>query len=308
MNILVTGGAGYIGTLLIPMLLERGHKVTLYDNFMWGIKPVLHFAAHNNLDIITADVRDEKTLHKHTAGKDVIIHLAAIVGYPACAADPGRAISINVDGTRNVINGMNSKDQLLIFASTGSTYGKVDELCTEDTPIAPLTLYGSTKSEGEKMSLEAGGVGLRFATVFGLSPRLRLDLLVNDFTYQAIHQKQIVLYEGHFRRTFLHAKDAALSYLFTLDNFEKMRGSAFNIGDNSMNYTKRDIAHLLKNYLNYYLHEAAVGEDLDKRDYEVSYEKINALGYNVTINMNQGLEELIKVLAHIKLSNDWRNA
>lgn len=308
MNVLVTGGAGYIGTLLIPMLLERNYKVTLYDNFMWGIKPILHFANHKNLEIITADVRDEKALNAAAAGKDIIIHLAAIVGYPACAADPGRAISINVDGTRNIIKSMTSKEQLLIFASTGSTYGKVDGVCTEDTPIAPLTLYGSTKSEGERMSLEVGGIGLRFATVFGVSPRLRLDLLVNDFTYQALHQKQIVLYEGHFRRTFLHCKDAALSYLFSIDNAAQMRGSAFNIGDNSMNYTKRDITKILKNKINYYLHEANVGEDLDKRDYEVSYEKINQLGFNVSIDINEGIDELIKVLTHITLTNDWRNA
>ncbi len=308
MNILVTGGAGYIGTLLIPMLLERNYKVTLYDNFMWGIKPILHFANHKNLDIVTADIRDEKALKIAMKGQDVIIHLAAIVGYPACASDPGRAISINVEGTRNVVKSMTSNEQLLVFASTGSTYGKVDGICTEDTPIAPLTLYGSTKSQGEQMSLEVGGIGLRFATVFGVSPRLRLDLLVNDFAYQAIHQKQIVLYEGHFRRTFLHAKDAALSYLFTIDNYNQMRGCAFNIGDNSMNYTKRDIALILKKYLDYYLHEADVGEDFDKRDYEVSYEKINQLGYNISIDINEGIEELIKVLAHIKLTNGWRNA
>jgi nucleoside-diphosphate-sugar epimerase len=308
MNILVTGGAGYIGTLLIPMLLDRNYKVTLYDNFMWGIKPILHFANHKNLEIITADIRDEKMLNSAIKGKDVIIHLAAIVGYPACAADPGRAISINVEGTNNVAKSITSKDQLLIFASTGSTYGKVDGICTEDTPIAPLTLYGSTKSQGEKMSLEVGGIGLRFATVFGISPRLRLDLLVNDFSYQAIHQKQIVLYEGHFRRTFLHARDAALSYLFSIDNFAQMRGNAYNIGDNSMNYTKRDIAQTLKSYINFYLHEANVGEDLDKRDYEVSYEKINQLGFHISIDMNEGIEELIKVLTHIKLTNDWRNA
>lgn len=307
MKIFVTGGSGYIGSLLVPMLLEKGHKVTIYDNFMWGMQPILHFANHQNLQIVTGDVRNAEQMKPYIAESDCIIHLAAIVGYPACASDPGRAISINVDGTRNIIESM-SKSQQIIFASTGSTYGKVDGLCTEDTPIAPLTLYGSTKSEGERMSLEIGGVGLRFATVFGVSPRLRLDLLVNDFAYQALHQKQIVLYEGHFRRTFLHARDAALSYLFTIDNYDKMRGEAFNIGDNKMNYTKKQIAHKLKDYLNFYLHEADVGEDLDKRDYEVSYEKINNLGFDISINLEQGIEELIKILKHIQISNQWRNA
>jgi len=307
MKILVTGGSGYIGSLLIPLLLERGNKVTIFDNYLWGVRPILHYANDKNLEIVTGDVRDENVIKPYIAQSDVIIHLAAIVGYPACASDPARAISTNVDGTRNIVRNM-SKHQQLIFASTGSTYGKVDGVCDENTPIAPLTLYGFTKSEGEKMSLEVGGVGLRFATVFGLSPRLRLDLLINDFVYQAVHQKQIVLYEGHFRRTFLHSRDAAQSYLFTLDNYDKMQGEAFNIGDDKMNYTKKQIALVIKNYLNFYLHEADIGEDLDKRDYEVSYEKINNLGFKITIDLNEGIEELIKVLKHITLTNEWRNA
>ncbi len=196
----------------------------------------------------------------------------------------------------------------MIFASTGSTYGKVEGICTEETPIDPLTLYGSTKWEAEQMVRDAGGVSLRFATVFGVSPRLRLDLLVNDFVHQALHNKQIVLYEGHFRRTFLHVQDAANSYLLAIDRFDDMAGEAFNIGDNSMNYTKREIAMKIREHLDYYLHEADVGEDLDKRDYEVSYDKIHALGFNNTINLNDGVLELIKVLSHLQVTNEWRNA
>ena len=307
MKILVTGGAGYIGSILIPSLLERNYKVNLYDSFMWGIRPILHFANHPNLEVTTGDVRDENLLKKYIADADLVIHLAAIVGFPACASDPGRAISINLGGTKNVVNNL-SPEQNLIFASTGSTYGKVDGICTEDTPIAPLTLYGSTKSEAEKICMDAGGVSLRFATVFGIAPRLRLDLIINDFIYQAIHARQIVLYEGHFRRTFLHAKDAADSYLFAIDNYAKMTGQAFNIGDNSMNYTKREIAKIIQKYVDYYLYEADVGEDLDKRDYEVSYEKINNLGFTSKIDIYQGVQELVKVLKHIVIKNDWRNA
>lgn len=306
MNILVTGGAGYIGTLLIPKLLERNYKVKLFDTFIYGVKPILHFASHPNLEVITGDIRDKAAISKEVAGSDLIIHLAAIVGYPSCAADPLRAVSTNVEGTQNITSVM-SGNQQLIFASTGSTYGKVDGTCDEDTPIAPLTLYGSTKSEAEKLCLGVGGVGLRFATVFGISPRLRLDLLVNDFVYQALHNKQIVLYEGHFRRTFLHALDAAESYLFTIDNYPQMKGQAFNVGDDSMNYTKREIAHIIKDYLNYYLHEADVGEDLDKRDYEVSYERINKLGFSTKVGINEGIGELVKVLKHIKFFDEWRN-
>ena len=188
-------------------------------------------------------MRDEEVVKQALDQQDLVIHLAAIVGYPACAADPGRAVSTNVDGTRNIVK--NLAGRKLIFASTGSTYGKVDGICNEDTPIDPLTLYGSTKWEAEQLVTAAGGVALRFATVFGASPRLRLDLLVNDFVYQALHNRQIILYEGHFRRTFLHSQDAARSYLFAIDYYDKMSGQAFNVGDDSMNYTNREVAQLI---------------------------------------------------------------
>jgi nucleoside-diphosphate-sugar epimerase len=307
MKILVTGGAGYIGTLLIPQLLDKGHKVKLFDNFMWGVKPILHFAAHNNFEIESGDVRDKEAIRTAVNGCDVVIHLAAIVGYPACAADHNRAVTTNLDGTRNIVESL-SKDQKILFASTGSTYGKVEGVCTEETPIDPLTLYGKTKWESEKLVRDVGGVSLRFATVFGAAPRLRLDLLVNDFIYQAIHNKQIVLFEGHFRRTFLHSKDAAKSYLFTLDNLDKMAGESYNVGDNKMNYTKKQVAFEIAKKIDYYLHEADVGEDMDKRDYEVSYEKINSLGYAADISLQDGIDELVKILKHITVINEWRNA
>jgi len=305
MRILVTGGAGYVGSILVPMLLQRGHDVVLFDAFIWGVKPILHFATHPRVEIITGDIRDRNAIGSAMRRCDVVLHLAAVVGYPACAADRERAISTNVDGTRNIVEQLG--DQELIFASTGSTYGKVEGICTEDTPIDPLTLYGSTKWQAERMVTERGGVALRFATVFGVSPRLRLDLLVNDFVYSALHNKQIVLYEGHFRRTFLHVVDAARSYLFAMDHFEQMAGEAFNVGDGSMNYTKRQVALAIKKHIDYYLHEADVGEDLDKRDYEVSYEKINRLGFQARIGLDAGIRELIKVLRHIRITSEWRN-
>ena len=276
MRILVTGGAGYIGSLLVPMLLKRDYKVALFDSLVWGMKPILHFASHPNLSIITGDIRDKEAITSAVRESDCVIHLASIVGYPACAADPARAVSVNVDGTRNIVEAVT--DQKLIFASTGSTYGKVDGICTEETPIAPLTLYGSTKWEAERLVTGAGGVALRFATVFGVAPRLRLDLLVNDFVYQALHNRQIVMYEGQFRRTFLHAADAARAYCFTLDRYDKLAGQAVNVGDASMNYSKRQVARIIREYVDYYLHEADIGEDQDKRDYEVSYDKIHRLG------------------------------
>jgi len=306
MKILVTGGAGYIGSTLIPMLLERKYEVVLFDTFMWGVKPILHFATDPNLSIITGDVRDKNQLKEAIKGCDMVIHLAAIVGYPACASDPDRARTTNVNGTKNLIDLLDGRD--LIFASTGSTYGKVEGICTEETPIDPLTLYGSTKWEAENMITDFGGVGLRFATVFGTSPRLRLDLMVNDFVYQALHNRQIILYEGHFRRTFLHVWDAANVYPFTIDNLEKMKGGAYNVGNEAMNFTKRDVAQKINDYIDYYLHEADIGEDKDKRDYEVSYEKIKKLGYQTQIDMDDGIRELIKILRHIHIKSEWKNA
>jgi len=287
------------------MLLKRDHRVVLFDALDWGMKPILHFATHPNVTIVRGDIRDREAVTPLVREAEVVMHLAAIVGYPACAADPVRARSVNVDGTRNVVESLDG--QKLIFASTGSTYGKVDGICTEETAIAPLTLYGSTKWESEKVVTATESVALRFATVFGISPRLRLDLLVNDFVHQALHNKQIILYEGQFRRTFLHVADAARSYLFALDHYDRLAGQPVNVGDESMNYTKRDIATLIGEYVDYYLHEADVGEDQDKRNYEVSYEKIRNLGFETTITLRQGIEELIKVLAHIKITNEWRN-
>jgi len=274
---------------------------------MWGFKPILHFASNDNLKIIKGDVRDKNLIAEEVKKHDIILHLAAIVGYPACAADPNRAETTNVGGTRNICDTI-SNNQKLIFASTGSTYGKVNEICTEKTPINPLSLYGKTKWEAEKIVLEKGGVGLRFATVFGVSPRLRLDLLINDFVYQAIHNKQIVLFEGYFRRTFLHVQDAVSSYPFTIDNYDRMRGKAFNVGDENMNYTKKAVALSIQEKVDYFLYEADIGEDLDKRDYEVSYDKIKNLGYRAKINLKDGIEELIKVLTPLTITNEWRNA
>ena len=306
MKILVTGGSGYIGSLLLPRLLNN-HEVILYDNFSFGLRSILHFVSNKNLTIVKGDVRDREKIQEAMKGVDIVVHLAAIVGYPACAADPHRATTINVEGTRNIVEGL-AEGQKMIFASTGSTYGKVDGICDENTPIAPLTLYGSTKAEAEKLVLGVNGVGLRFATVFGVSPRIRLDLLVNDFIHQAIHSRQIVLYESSFRRTFLHVSDAVRSIEFTIENYEKMSGQAFNVGDESMNFTKKDIADLIKEKVDYYLHEAAIGEDLDKRDYEVSYKKIKDLGYQAKTTIHEGMDELVKVLKYLTIYNEWRNA
>lgn len=306
MHVLVTGGAGYLGSLLVPKLLERGDRVTVLDNFLWGVDALLPVAAHKSLNIVKGDVRDQRAVRDIVKTVDAVVNLAAIVGYPACAANPTEARTVNLDGARNVAENL-SPHQMFIQASTGSTYGAVDEICTEDTPINPLTLYGETKAEAEKFCLDKAGVPLRFATVFGVSPRLRLDLLVNDITHQAVQYGSFVMYEGHARRTFLHSTDAAASVVFTLANYERMSGRPYNVGDESLNYTKSQVAELIKEQHNYYLHRADVGEDKDKRDYAVSYERIKALGYRAQVSMEEGIAELVKVCRVIHEKSNYRN-
>ncbi|XP_028402743.1 uncharacterized protein LOC114541121 [Dendronephthya gigantea] len=296
-HVLVTGGAGYLGSTLVPLLLGSGYHVTVYDSFRWGASSLLHLADNPHLRIVRGDVLDRAHLKKNIQKCDAVVHLAAIVGYPACERSPELAKQVNEQGTRNVVELMET-DQKLIYASTGSCYGAVvDGLCTEDTPISPLTLYGSTKASGESVALQAGAVCLRLATVFGVAPRLRLDLLVNDLTNKALTLKHFDVYEGHFRRTFLHVKDAARAFLFALKNFKRMRNDVFNVGDECMNMSKIDVAHVIQTRVkNCKITKSSNGQDKDKRNYEVSYEKIRRLGYQSTISVEEGVDELLKVL------------
>jgi nucleoside-diphosphate-sugar epimerase len=308
-RVLITGGAGYIGSMLAPMLLAEGHQVTIFDSLVYGALPLLGFSIEPNLQIIKGDVRDAPAVARAVKENDWILHLAAVVGYPACAADPHLSTTTNLDGTRNVVEAM-GKSQRLIFASTGSTYGKIEGVATEETPIAPLTLYGKTKRDAEMVIRDSNKehVILRFATVFGSSPRMRIDLLVNDFVYQALHNRQIVLFEGYFRRTFLHSRDAAAVYPFAMANFDRMCGNVYNVGDESMNYTKRDIALKIKEYVDYYLHEAEIGTDPDQRDYEVDYSRLRSLGFRAKVGLDEGILELVKILRVLTISNPLRNA
>ena len=307
MKILVTGGAGYIGSLLVPKLLEKFNcKVTIIDYLSFGISPILYFISDPRVTFIYGDVRDEKLMNAHISNHDAIIHLAAIVGFPACSKDPNLALTINQEATLMLTKKI-KPGQKLIYASTGSSYGAIKGVCDESTPINPLTLYGKTKAIAEKACLEVGGVGLRFATVYGVSPRMRLDLLINDFVYQAIHNKHIILFEGRFRRTFMHIKDIISSIIFSLENFEKMTGETYNIGTSTGNYTKLEIAKLIKERVDYHLYQSDVGHDADQRDYEVSYNKVEKLGFKCQIDLIDGLNELIKVSPLIKMTSQWKN-
>ena len=228
-KVLITGGAGYIGTSLIPQVLNEGYQVTVFDNLIHGGNQLLPFFNHPNFEFVKGDIRDANQLKNVVKGKDIIIHLAAIVGFPACRMNPELAKEINVQGTINLID-VCDKNQLIFYGSTGSNYGAVKDICTESTPLHPLSLYGETKTKAEELLLERGNtIAYRFATAFGVSPRLRLDLLVNDLAYTAFTQKYIAVYESHFMRTFIHIRDIAKSFLFAIDNQHILKNEVFNV-------------------------------------------------------------------------------
>ena len=308
MKVLVTGGAGYVGSVLIPHLLNRGYKVRVLDNLTYGGSGLLPHCLNPNLEFIKGDIRDPEAVQEAVWDADVIIHLAAIVGYPACKKNPQLAEEVNLGGTVN-LNAARSKGQMVIFASTGSNYGHVaDGVCTEETPLNPLTLYGVTKTEAEKRLLESGNVIVyRFATAFGLSLRLRLDLMINDFVYQAVVNHQLIVYERQFRRTFIHVQDMARSFLFAIDHAGQMRDGVFNVGSEVANLTKEDVALMIRDKVNYFLHFADIGTDEDQRDYEVSFSRIRNLGFNSMIPVEDGVDELIRGFRLISIPNPYSN-
>lgn len=301
-KILVTGGAGYLGSTMVPMLLAEGYEVTVYDCLKWGITPLLPVVHHDNFHFVKGDTRDHENLRPYVEAADGIVHLAAIVGYPACKKEPEASIAINQTATEFIASIL-KPEQRMIYASTGSCYGAITGMCTEETAISPLTLYGETKAEGEKAARAAGGVALRLATVFGSSPRVRSDLLVNNLLQLALKLKTFDVYEGHFRRTFLHVQDCARAFIFAMQHYGDMSGQAFNVGHESMNMTKMDVARAIEKHVEgCKITESDQGEDLDKRDYEVCYRKIAKLGYEVRNDINFGIKELMKVLPYL---NDY---
>ncbi len=308
-KVLVTGCAGYVGSILVDQLLKEGYFVRGVDNLRFGGQGLLNFFGNKNFEFIKGDIRNKEIVKKASEGIDAIIHLAAIVGFPACRKDPELSREVNVHGTQNVAEAAGGRIPIF-FASSGSTYGKIIEaLCTETTPLNPLSNYGRQKAEAEEIVKKNGEfVTFRFATAFGVSPRMRLDILPNDFTYRAVHEKSLIVYEKKLMRTFIHVRDMARSFLFALQNYDRMRGEVYNVGSNDMNYTKEDICLLIKNKIDYYLHFADIGHDIDQRDYQVSYDKIHTLGFKPTITMADGIYELIRAAETIEIHNPHYNA
>jgi len=308
MRILVTGGAGYVGSTLVPMLLEQGHRVRVYDSLKFGGHGLLPCCQNRFFELVKGDVTDPAGVTSALDGMDAVVHLAAIVGYPACKKEPQVAQSTNVEGTRTLLN-LRKADQKFVYASTGSIYGSIpDYVCNEDTPRAPITLYGETKAAAEQLVLDAGNsVAYRYATAFGVSNRMRLDLMPNDFTYQAVKNRNLIVYEGGFKRTFVHVRDMARSILFALERWDEVKDDVYNVGHESMNFTKEDVARKVLEHVDYYLHFAEVGTDADKRNYEVSYEKIRRKGFETTVDLDRGVAELVRAAKLIEFQNPFAN-
>ena len=307
MKVLVTGGAGYVGSVLVRHLLAAGHRVHVVDNLMFGGQSLLPLFINPNFSFSLVDVCDREALAKEMDGVDAVVHLAALVGYPLCKKLPDRAKRVNVGGTENVLATL-PKDAKLIYAATGSNYGEVEGICTEDSPLNPLSLYGQTKTEAEAMCVEReGGIALRFATAYGLSPRPRLDLMINDFCWQAIHRRYLVVYEKHFRRTFIHVVDMARAICHMLAQWSAIEHSIFNVGHESLNFTKADIVRLIEDRVKFLVYFAEFGKDEDQRNYEVDYTRIREVGFETEIDIDKGLSELIHGLRLVELSNPYGN-
>lgn len=303
MKILITGAAGYIGSVLTPELLRQGHEVIAIDNFMYNQSSLLDCCHHKSLKIIRGDVRDKNLIAKYIKGVDFIIPLACIVGAPACDKDPVLARSINLEAIKLILQ-LRLPNQKIIFPNTNSGYGigQKDIYCDENTPLNPISLYGKLKVEAERAILKSGNaIVFRLATVFGVSPRMRLDLLVNDFTFRAVNDHFVVLFEPHFKRNYIHVRDVVGVFIYAVNNFRKMKNEAYNVGLSDANLSKMELCREIKKQIpNFYFVEAEIGEDVDKRDYIVSNKKIEKAGFKPKFSLQDGISELISGYQIIK--------
>lgn len=297
MRVLVTGGAGYVGSVLVQALLGEGHSVVVVDNFRWGQDSLNHLCADPRFDVVRGDARNPEVVRPVLRGADVVIPLAALVGAPLCAQDVDGAWSTNVDAVDSLLQ-MASPEQRFIFPNTNSGYGvgEPGKACNEETPLRPISVYGQTKCAAEKAVLDHGNsVTFRLATVFGMSPRMRLDLLVNDFVHRAVTDRAVVLFEPRFKRNYIHVRDVARAFIHAIDNFEAMKGRAFNVGLSDANLSKIELCERIGLWVPGFVPLVApIGEDPDKRDYVVSNARIEAAGFKTMYPLDEGILELIK--------------
>ncbi|WP_267384066.1 NAD-dependent epimerase/dehydratase family protein [Cyanobacterium sp. uoEpiScrs1] len=297
MKILITGGAGYIGSVLTPTLLAKGYEVTVLDNFMFRQNSLADCCQHDAFNIVRGDCRDESIMKELLHDTDIIIPLAALVGAPLCGRDQVGTKTINYEAVKLICD-LASPEQRILMPVTNSGYGigTSGKYCTEESPLRPISLYGTTKVDAEKTVLERGNsITFRLATVFGMSPRMRVDLLVNDFVYRAFYDRAVVIFEGHFKRNYIHIRDVAKVFVHGIENFESMRGKSYNVGLNDANLSKLELCAEIKKYLPKFVYlEAPIGEDPDKRDYIVSNDRILGTGFETDWSLGRGIKELIK--------------
>ena len=306
MKILITGAAGYIGTKLIPMLLRQGHSLFVVDNFDIGYHTLLPYISDDRLTIYQQSITDEGADWSFIEDVDAIVHLAAVVGFPACEKDPEKATQINLDATKFLID-RKPESTSFVFASTCSNYGHrgTDIPCDEDTPLQPLSTYGRNKTEAEAYTLtKPRSTALRLATAFGIAPRLRVDLLANRLVIDALSEGALSLYEAHHRRSFIHIVDIARSFIFALENIDLMSGQAFNVGDFRLNYTKAELGDLISKLTNCKV-ETSEGRDMDQRDYVIDFSKINRLGFSCEVSMEDGLREVVNAVSILKTTGEF---
>lgn len=304
-NILVTGGAGYLGSTMVPDLLEAGHKVTVLDNFMYKQSSLNHVCHHPNFSVVKGDIRVENIIAPLINQADIVIPLAALVGAPLCNLDPVGATTINHDAITLMLK-LLSKEQIVLMPTTNSAYGTGDEnnFCDETSPLRPISQYAIEKVKIEQELLQReNAISFRLATVFGMSPRMRIDLLVNDFTYRAVNDRFVVLFEGYFKRNYVHVRDVSRVFQHAIDNFDAMKGQIYNVGLSEANVSKRELCETIKKQIpDFVFIDAPVGKDPDQRNYIVSNAKIEATGYRTSISLDTGITGLIKGFTMIKNS------
>ena len=309
--VVITGAAGYLGSVVVDHLLRNGFRIRAVDNFMYHQTSLLPHFINPEFECLTGDVRDEDVMKRALEGADGVVHLAALVGAPLCEKREKEAWEINYEAALKINELRDPARQWYIFPNTTSGYGTrspIEGLCTEDTPQEPISVYGRTKVEAEKELLKSDNVvTLRFTTVFGLSPRMRLDLMPNDFMWRALRQKSLIIFEGSFRRSFIYITDIARCVEHVIRNFQRMKNRAYNVGDESMNRTKSELAQMVARLTGCYVHETELRKDPDRRNYFISFERIKATGFRTTITLEQGLQALHRGLQTLHWTIPYAN-